>query len=114
MEAEERRRFVLIFDNLKNKGMALPVQCGPLNGSDTTESLALCCCRVVLITDIYSPFICLKMTMIKLSLSFLRVCIRIHTFMRTAIAIYLCSYLRHVQENMINSQPIKLSYFSTE
>lgn len=89
--------------------MALPVQCGPLNGSDTTESLALCCCRVVLITDIYSPFICLKMTMIKLSLSFLRVCIRIHTFMRTTIAKYLCSYLRHVEENTINSQMTKLS-----
>lgn len=89
--------------------MALPVQCGPLNGSDTTESLALCCCRVVLITDIYSPFICLKMTMIKLSLSFLRVCIRIHTFMRTTIAKYLCSYLRHVEENTINSQMTKLT-----
>lgn len=87
--------------------MALPVQCGPLDGSDTTESLALCCCRGVLITDIYSPFICLNMTMIKLSLSFLRVCIRIHTFMRTVIAIYSsCSYLRHDQENMNNSQLI--------
>lgn len=111
MEAEERRRFVRIFDNLKNKGMALPVQCGPLNGSDTTESLALCCCRVVLITYIYSPFICLNMTMIKLSLSFLRVCIRIHTFMRTTIAMYSYSYLRHVQENMINSQLIEFLSF---